>query len=107
MATTPDMAMQMARIRREHLRWYLLVALNVSRPAGCGTVVLLSVMQANYPDATEQEVRRELDYLHDRKLVEIDKKPDGRWHAELNRLGVDLVEYTIDCEPGIARPSMG
>ena len=105
--TTPDMAIQMARIRREHLRWYLLVALNVSRPAGCGTVVLLSVMQANYPDATEQEVRRELDYLHDRKLVEIDKKPDGRWHAELNRLGVDLVEYTIDCEPGIARPSMG
>jgi hypothetical protein len=105
--TTPDMAITMARIRRENLRWYLLVALNVSRPAGCGTVVLLSVMQANYPDATEQEVRRELDYLLDRKLIEIDKKPDGRWHCELNRLGVDLVEYTIDCEPGIARPRLG
>lgn len=100
-----EVALTMQRVRREHIRWYLLVALNVSRPAGASTVVLLSIIQANYADATELEIRRELDYLADRKLIEIDKRPDGRWHAELNRLGVDLVEYTIDCEPGIARPA--
>lgn len=105
--STPDVAMTMQRVRREHIRWYLLVALNVSRPAGCGTTVLVSVMQANYPDATEHEIRRELDYLLDRQLITIDKRPDGRWHCELNRLGVDLVEYTIPCEPGIARPTFG
>ena len=26
------------------------------------------------------------------------------WFADLTRLGVDLAEYTIDCQPGIARP---
>ena len=105
MSTSPDVVMTMQRVRREHIRWYLMVALNVSRPAGAATVVLLSVIQANYPDATEHEIRRELDYLLNRKLIEIDKRPDGRWHCELNRLGVDLVEYTIPCEPGIARPA--
>ena len=29
----------------------------------------------------------------------------GPWHAELTRYGVDVAEYTIDCEPGIARPA--
>jgi len=104
---TTEVILTMQRLRREQIRWYLLVALNVSRPAGAPTTVLLSVIQANYPDATEQEIRRELDYLGDRKLIEIEKAPDGhRWHCELNRLGVDLVEYTIDCEPGIARPKV-
>ena len=30
--------------------------------------------------------------------------PQGRWFADLTRIGVDLAEYTIPCEPGIARP---
>lgn len=100
-----DMAATMAKTRRESIRWYLLVALNVARPAGAPVPMLLSVIQATYADATEHEVRRELDYLGDRKLIEVDKKPDGRWLCELNRLGVDFVEYTIDAEPGIARPT--
>lgn len=29
---------------------------------------------------------------------------DNDWAAELTRYGVDIVEYTIGCEPGIARP---
>ena len=39
--THPDIALTMQRLRRESIRWYLLVALNVSRPAGAGTAVLL------------------------------------------------------------------
>lgn len=99
-----EMALQMARVRREQIRWYLLVALNVARPAGAPTQVLLSVIQATYTDSTEQEIRRELDYLESRALVEIERSPVGRWHAELTRNGVDLVEYSTEVEPGIARP---
>lgn len=99
-----EMAALMQRQRREAIRWYLLVALNVARPAGAPVPMLLSVIQATYADATEHEVRLELDYLGDRKLIEVDKKPTGQWHCELNRLGVDFVEYTIKAEPGIARP---
>jgi len=51
------------------------------------------------------ELRREMDYLHDRELIKLDKQPSGRWHAELSRFGVDVAEYTVSCEPGIARPA--
>lgn len=94
----------MARLRREQIRWYLLLSLNVSRPFGTTTPVLLAIIQANYADATEQEIRRELDYLEDRKLITIDKHPTNRWQCELTHYGVDIVEYTIPVQPGIARP---
>ncbi|MFG6462298.1 hypothetical protein ACG04Q_12020 [Roseateles sp. DXS20W] len=102
-----DMAQQMRKARSESIRWYLLVALNVARPAGAGTPILLTVIQANHTDATEMEIRRELDYLEDRELVSIKKDTLNRWHAELTRHGVDIVEYTVEVEPGIARPAIG
>ena len=94
-----------ARQRREFTRWVLLLALYNANPIGCWEEVLVSTVQGIYPDATKLEVRRELDYLFDRKLVDITKHPHGRWFGELNRHGVDIVEYTVGCEPGIARPA--
>jgi len=93
-----------ARIRREGLRWLILLTLNNARPIGAYEGLVLSVARSEYPDATELELRRELDYLHDRELVKVDKQPNGRWHCELTRIGVDVAEYTVPCEPGIARP---
>jgi len=101
-----DMAQQMRKARSESIRWYLLVALNVARPAGAGTPILLTVIQANHADATELEIRRELDYLKDRKLITITADPLDRWHCELTHYGVDLVDYTSECFPGIARPKV-
>ena len=93
-----------AKARREHLRWLILLTLNNARPIGAFEGPILSVAQSEYPDATAHELRRELDYLHNRKLVGIERRPDGRWLAELTRYGVDVAEYTVACEPGIARP---
>ncbi len=93
------------KVRRENMRWTLLLGLNNARPFGAYEEVLLSIVQAMYPDATQREVRLQLDYLGDRRVVEVKKQPDGRWHAELMRHGVDIVEYTVDVEPGIARPA--
>ena len=100
-----DSMVDMARVRRETLRWLILLTLNNARPLGAMEMVVLSVVQATYPDATPMELRRELDYLHGRELVRVDKRPDGRWHAELTRHGVDVSEYTVACEPGVARPA--
>lgn len=94
----------MARIRREGLRWLILLTLNNARPLGAYEGLILTVAQSEYPDATPLELRRELDYLADRELVKVAKEPGGRWHADLTRFGTDIAEYTIDCEPGIARP---
>ena len=90
--------------RREHIRWILLRALDNARPEGTNESVLLMTIQALYEDATQREIRRELDYLRDRRVVSIENQHTGLWHAELARYGVDIVEYTVACEPGIARP---
>ncbi|MBZ9610794.1 hypothetical protein [Rheinheimera maricola] len=94
-----------AKIRRESLRWLVLLTLNNARPIGAFEGPILSVAQSEYPDATALEIRRELDYLEDRKLIILRKEPSGRWFADLTRYGTDIAEYTIDCAPGIARPA--
>lgn len=94
----------MDKQRREHLRWTLLLALNNARPIGAAESVLLSIAQSIYLDSTPHEVRRELAYLEDRKLVKIERSPSGPWRADLTHYGVDVAEYTVECLPGIARP---
>lgn len=91
-------------IRRETMRWNLLLAIYNGRPAEVVEYLLLATMQAIFPDATAMEIRQQLDYLAHRKLVELRKEPTGRWWSELSREGVDIVEYTVECDPGIARP---
>lgn len=90
--------------RREILRWILLRALDHARPEGTNEVVLLMTIQGLYADATQREIRRELDYLEDRRLITIEERHTGLWKADLARCGVDIVEYAIECGPGIARP---
>lgn len=92
------------KIRRESMRWNLMLTLNKARPYTSNEKFLLAVAQAIYPDSTALELRRELDYLADRRMVDLVKEPSGTWFADLTRLGVDVVEYTVDCGPGIARP---
>lgn len=92
------------KIRRESMRWNLINTLNKMRPYQTHERQLLEIMQAIYVDATSLEIRRELDYLQDRSLAALRKEPSGAWFADLTRYGVDIAEYTIECEPGIARP---
>lgn len=93
-----------AKVRRESMRWMIILTLNNARPIGAYEELVLATIQAMYPDATALEVRRELDYLADRGLVELRKEPSGRWFADLTRYGTDLAEYTVECDAGIARP---
>ncbi|MGQ0530002.1 MAG: hypothetical protein ACT4PG_09355 [Panacagrimonas sp.] len=98
------MSVDHAKVRREAMRWYLLVSLNAASPVGAYEELLMSTMLSIFPDATPLELRRQLEYLSDRALVALTKEPGGRWFADLTRYGTDICEYTIDCEPGIARP---
>jgi len=96
--------MDLDKARRERLRWMILVCLDVARPAGTSEGLILQVVQGEIPDVTRKEVRKELDYLSDRQLVDIHDDNPETWTAEINHHGVDVVEYTIPCLPGIARP---
>lgn len=93
------------KVRRETMRWNILLVLNNARPVGAYEELVLATMQGMFPDASALEVRRELDYLADRELIDLRKEPSGRWFADLIRYGVDVVEYTVDCDPGIGRPA--
>ena len=93
-----------AKVRRESMRWNILLTLNNARPIGAYEELVLSTIQAIYPDATALELRRELDYLESRDLVKVFTDPLGQVSADLTRYGMDIVEYTVPVEPGIARP---
>jgi hypothetical protein len=94
-----------AKSRRESMRWFILLTLNNARPVVTHESLILQTLQGIIGDATALEVRRELDYLDDRKLVQVVKDPAGYWRAELTHYGVDVAEYTVDVLPGIARPT--
>ena len=98
------MSFDLAKIRREDMRWHLLSVINLSRPEGIYSEALLRVVQSVYPDATHREVRVNLDYLEARELVQIKKDPTDRWMVDLTRTGIEFAEYTIDAQPGITRP---
>lgn len=92
------------KVRRETMRWLVILTLHNASPMGAYEELVLATVQGMFPDATALEVRRILDYLSDRELVTLDKQPGGRWFADLTRNGTDLAEYTVECDPGIARP---
>lgn len=96
---------QAERDRREFIRWLLLLAANINRPTHSTLRFLLSVVRAEYVDCTELQIRRELDYLESRDLVRVFTDPLGQVSADLTRYGIDVAEYTVAVEPGIARPA--
>lgn len=89
---------------RETLRWVILLALNAARPLGAGEILIIGAVRQAIPDVTARELRNELDYLAERDLIRLEGRDSPQWRAKLTRYGVDVAEYTVDCEPGIARP---
>ncbi|MDH5477904.1 MAG: hypothetical protein OEY50_06210 [Nitrospinota bacterium] len=94
----------MEKSRREALRWMILSSLNFARPAGAGERVILGAVKDEIRDLTRLELRREMDYLLGRGLLDLENPHTPHWHARLTRHGVDVVEHTVEVEPGIARP---
>jgi len=98
---TPDVE----KARRENLRWIILLALNSAQPVGTSEAVVLSAIQPMLPDITPLEVRRNLGYLEERNLITITgRNTQPHWFCKLDRFGIDIVEYTVPCDAGIARP---
>lgn len=98
------MSDQLAKAKRETGRWRILKVLDSGRPHSVDESLLLNVLNDAQVALTPSELRRELDYLRDRKLLEVEVR-DGQWCASLTHYGVDVVEYTVDVLPGIARPA--
>lgn len=96
--------MDMEQIRRGTIRWNILVAVNSGRPELVAEPLILSAIQSIPVQCTAMELRREMDYLEARALIALTRNEGAPWTVDLTRDGVDVVEYTVQCDPGIARP---
>lgn len=92
------------KAHREQIRWRILKVLDAGRPTDVSESVILQVMHDSALPITPHGLRRELDYLEERKLIRVRGNNGPTWSAELTHLGIDVVEYTIDCHAGIGRP---
>lgn len=97
-----------ARARREWLRWLVLFVLASSPGISCNETRLMYMLGAaeGIEGLTRAELRAALVYLHERELIHLESGDHVvHWLAKLTRSGTDIVEYTVPCAPGIARPS--
>jgi hypothetical protein len=92
------------RILLQELRWRICLALHYARPLSASSGLLWRALDESDLPITAQQLNREVAYLQDKEIVTVAGDLSGDWKAELSAAGVDLVEYTIDCPPGIGRP---
>ena len=92
----------MEKARREEMRWVILRSLYSAQPIGTSEIIVRAAIDPVCPGVAELEIRQALDYLVERKLIAVERKQV--WFAKINNHGIDVVEYTVDCHPGIARP---
>lgn len=92
------------KAQRESMRWRVLCVLQAGRPLPVSEDIIQRALEDASMRITPSNLRRELDYLEDRKLVVLKGRDGPVWSAELTHYGVDVVEYTVDVFPGIARP---
>lgn len=86
------------------IRWRILAITQAGRPVSVHESVYLDIFNQLGLAVTQLELRRELDYLRDRGLLEVEGEGTLAWRASLTHHGVDVVEYSVACYPGIARP---
>lgn len=96
-----------AKARREWLRWLVLYVLKNATGVGCNETRLMYMLGAaeGIEGLIRDELRAALIYLKVRELITLENGDHVvHWHAQLTRVGIDVVEYTVPCDPGIARP---
>ena len=98
--------MNIEQINRERLRWHILSALNRFRPSHPALNTLAYALSRTDTPHTLSDIIRELDYLGSRGLLSYSGNPHNPVIA-ISRVGVDVVEGTVPCEPGIARTEIG
>jgi hypothetical protein len=97
-------AMNLEQRQREEARWRILRVLDAGRPIGVSETIVWRVLADIKLAITLNALRRELTYLRDRGLLEIEGEDNETWYARLTASGVDVVEYTSPAPVGIARP---
>lgn len=86
--------------QRQELRCRILKVLDAQRPRAIADSILLRVLLEQHQQTTAEELKTELGYLAEKRLV-WDTTSDRTFMAALTAHGVDVVEGTTECPPGI------
>jgi hypothetical protein len=90
--------------QREEARWRILRVVDAGRPIPVTEQIIWRVLADIKLLLSLNQMRRELSYLRDLALIEIEGEGSETWFAKLTAVGVDVVEYTAKSPAGIARP---
>ena len=90
--------------QREEARWRILRVVDAGRPVAVCEQIIWRVLTDIKLALSLNQVRRELTYLHDLGLLELEGEDTDIWFAKLTAQGVDVVEYTVKSPAGVARP---
>ncbi len=99
----PD-AIDLEQKRREEARWRMLRVVDAGRPIAVSEQIIWRVLADIKLALSLNSVRRELAYLRDLGLLELDGEDSETWFAKLTASGVDVVEYNFPAPAGVARP---
>ena len=89
---------------REEARWRMLRVVDAGRPIAVSEQIIWRVLADIKLSLSLNAVRRELAYLRDLGLLELESEETETWFAKLTANGVDVVEYNFPSPAGIARP---
>jgi hypothetical protein len=89
---------------REEARWRMLRVIDAGRPIAVSEQIIWRVLSDIKLSLSLIAVRRELAYLRDLRLVELEGEGSETWFAKLTASGVDVVEYNFPSPAGVARP---
>ena len=90
--------------RREEARWRMLRVVDAGRPIAVSEQIIWRVLADIKLSLSLNTVRRELAYLRDLGLLELEGEGTETWFAKLTASGVDVVEYNFPAPAGVARP---
>jgi hypothetical protein len=96
--------MDLEQKQREEARWRILRVLDAGRPIAVSETIVWRVLHDIRLPMSVNSVRREITYLRDLALLEIEGEGTEIWFAKLTAKGVDVVEYTANAPAGVARP---
>ena len=91
-------------LREEHIRWIVLQALEAGGDLGASAAILLSVVNAMYPDARLAHIHAALVFLCSMELVAV-QQAGAHLRACLTEAGSAVASHAADVPAGIARPS--
>ncbi|MGB9382620.1 hypothetical protein [Candidatus Binatus sp.] len=99
----PD-AIDIEQKNREEARWRMLRVVDAGRPIAVSEQIIWRVLADIKLSLSLNTVRRELAYLRDLGLLELEGESGETWFAKLTASGVDVVEYNFPSPAGVARP---